>query len=238
MSRPVRICLVGGSGLVGSALIRACIGQPWLRLVAVARSELTLPQGARMEVLLADPANWGDAIAAARPDVIVSALGTTTKKVGGDEAAFRAVDHDLVLACARWGLDAGARQFIHVSSAMADAGSKHLYLRMKGETEQALAKLGYLRLDVIHPGLLLGKRGEFRPGERFAQIFAPAISPLMTGRWRKFKPVPADMVARAILALARQKQRGRFAHDYEGMESALRRLSYGQGLEPLDPAVE
>ena len=75
MSRPLRICLVGASGLVGSALVRACTSRPDVRLVAVSRRELALPAGARLEVLIADPANWGDAIAAARPDALVSALG-------------------------------------------------------------------------------------------------------------------------------------------------------------------
>lgn len=223
MSERVRICLVGASGLVGSAVIHACIGRTDVRLVAVARSELDLPPGARMEVLVADPANWDDAIAAARPDVVVSCLGTTTKKVGGDEAAYRAVDHDLVLACARWALAAGARQFISVGSAMADPHAKNFYLRMKGETEQALAKSGIPRLDLIRPGLLLGPRRERRPGEDFAKLLVPLMPLVLHGSWRRFRPVHADRLAEVILALAHEKARGRFVHDHDAMQRAVRR---------------
>ena len=138
MSDRVRICLVGASGLTGSALIRACVGRDDVRLVAVARRELDLPTGARMEVLLADPANWADAIAAARPHTVVSALGTTWAKAGKDEATFRAVDQEMVLACARWSVEAGARQFITVSSICADARTVDVRLRDAVDLQLAL----------------------------------------------------------------------------------------------------
>ena len=57
MSRVTRIALVGASGMVGTSLIRLAVGRADLRIVAVARRELSLPPGARMEVLLAEPAN-------------------------------------------------------------------------------------------------------------------------------------------------------------------------------------
>ena len=223
MSRPVRLCLVGASGLVGSALVRACVGRDDVRLVAVSRRELTLPPGARMEVLVADPANWEEAIAAARPEVVVSALGTTIRRVGGDQAAFRAVDHDLVLACARWGQEAGARQFIAVSSIGANPHARNFYLRVKGETELALTRSGINRLDLLQPGLLLGRRAEWRPGERLARLVAPLLPLVLHGGLRRYRPIRADTVAQVILALSHQKARGRFVHDHDGMERALRR---------------
>ena len=61
---------------------------------------MPLPKGARMELFVAEPKNWGEVIEALRPTAMICALGTTWKKSGRDEAAFRAVDHDLVLATA------------------------------------------------------------------------------------------------------------------------------------------
>jgi uncharacterized protein YbjT (DUF2867 family) len=226
MSRPIRICLVGASGLVGSALIRASVGRKDVRLVAVARRELDLPQGARMEVLVADPAHWGDAIAAARPDVVVCALGTTWKKAGEDEAAFRAVDQTLVLDCARWGLEAGARQFIAVSSVGAEMGAKAFYSRVKAEVELALGKVGYGRLDLLRPGLLNGRREESRPLERFGQAIAPVINLFLLGGAARYRSVKADWLAEVILALAHEKARGRFVHERDAMERALKRQAY------------
>ena len=71
MSKPVRIALVGASGLIGTSLIKLAVGRSDIRVIAVARRELVLPPGARMEVLLAEPAHWADAIAAANADVLV-----------------------------------------------------------------------------------------------------------------------------------------------------------------------
>jgi len=230
MSERVRICLVGASGLVGSALIRACVGRDDVRLVAVARSELALPAGARMEVLLADPANWGDAIAAARPQVLVSALGTTWARSGKDEAAFRAVDQELVLACARWGVEAGARAMIAISSVGADPHARGLYLRVKGEVDQALNKVGYPRLDIIRPGLLRGRRSERRLLEGLGQIVAPLVDPLLGGNLARYRSIRAATLAEAILALAREKARGRFVHEWPSLERALKRQAFQASL--------
>ncbi|MFC3174499.1 NAD(P)H-binding protein [Novosphingobium bradum] len=226
MSERVRICLVGASGLVGSALIRACVGRADVRLVAVARRELDLPPGARMEVLLADPEHWGDAIAAARPHSVVSALGTTWARSGKDEAAFRAVDQDLVLACARWAVEAGARQFIAISSVGADAAARGLYLRVKGEMEDALVKAGVPRLDIVRPGLLRGPRAERRPLERLGQIVAPLLDPLLGGNRARYRSIRAETLAEAILALAHEKARGRFVHEWPALDRLLKRQAF------------
>lgn len=230
MSERVRICLVGASGLVGSALIRACVGRDDVRLVAVARGELALPPGATMEVLLADPANWDDAIAAARPHVVVSALGTTWAKSGKDEAVFRAVDQELVLACARWAVEAGARQFIAISSIGADPQARGLYLRVKGEVEAALAKAGLPRLDIIRPGLLRGRRAERRPLEAIGQVVAPLIDPLLLGDLARYRSIRAATLAEAILALAHEKARGRFVHEWPALDRVLKRQAFQASL--------
>jgi uncharacterized protein YbjT (DUF2867 family) len=223
MSKVTRIALVGASGLIGSSLIQLAVGRPDLRIVAVARREFKLPEGARMEVLLADPANWGDAIAATNAQVIVSALGTTWKKAGKDEAAFRAVDEDLVLACARAAKAAGMRQMITVSSVGADPATKNLYLRVKGETEQKLGKIGLPRLDIIRPGLLRGNRDELRPAERLGMIASPLIDLALHGEYARYRSIKADVVARAIVGLTREKMAGRFVFEHDAILRAASR---------------
>lgn len=223
MSEPTRIALVGASGLVGSSLIRLACGRSDLRIVAIARRELSLPAGAQMEVLLADPASWGDAIAAANATVMVSALGTTWKKSGKDEAAFRAVDQELVLSCARAAKAAGVRQLIAVSSIGADRAARNFYLRVKGEVEEDLRKLGIARLDIIRPGLLRGARQELRPAERLAMLASPLADLAMQGGWRKYRSIKADTVARAIIAIAHEKAAGRFQFEHDAIVRAARR---------------
>lgn len=229
MSKPIRIALVGASGLIGSSLIRLGVGRDDFRVIAIARRELDLPKGARMEVLVADPAGWDDAIAAANANVLVCALGTTWKKSGKDEAAFRAVDHDLVLACGKAAKKAGIRQMIVISSIGAEAGSKNFYLRVKGEVEAALAKLGIPRLDILRPGLLRGPRtSDRRPGERAAILASPLTDLLLHGSLRRYRSISAATIARAIVGLAREKAAGRFVFEHDAIRRAARR---GAGTE-------
>ena len=224
MSRPCRIALVGASGLVGSSLIRLGVGREDFRVVAIARREIALPPGARMEVLVADPAHWADAIAAANADVLVCALGTTWRAAGKDEAVFRAVDETLVLACARAAKAAGIRQMIMVSSVGADPGARNFYLRVKGEVEAALGKIGLPRLDVLRPGLLRGPRAERRPAERLAQIASPLVDLLLHGGARKYRSIRSATLARAIVGLTRERAAGRFVFEHDALVRAARRV--------------
>jgi len=219
----VRICLVGSTGLVGSRLITECVGRDDVHLTAIARREIALPKGARMEVLVADLESWADAIAAANAQVLVSALGTTWRKAGKDEAAFRAVDHDLVLACAKAARAVGTDRAIVVSSAGADPYVKNRYLRIKGETDAALGKVGLKRLDILRPGLLRGPRRETRPLERLAMLASPLTDALMFGSYSRFRSVPDVTVARAIIGLAKEKAMGRFIHEGDAILRAAHR---------------
>ena len=222
---PIRIVLVGATGLIGSTLIRRAVGRERYRLTAIARREAPLPEGARMELLVADPAEWGAAIAAADAAVIVIALGTTWRASGRNEAVFRATDKDLVLACAQAAKAAGVGHCIVVSSVGAAISSRGLYLRVKGEVEDALAKLRFERLDILRPGLLRGPRSERRPAEKLAMLATPLIDNLLYGGLSKYRSVRATTMADAILALAVEKPRGRFVHEHDAIVRAARKLA-------------
>lgn len=176
-----------------------------------------------MEVLLTQPDRWSDAIAAATPDVVVCALGTTWAAAGRDEAEFRRTDHDLVLSCARWAAEAGVGRFIFVSSVGADMAARSVYLRTKGEVEMALGKIGFARLDIVRPGLLRGKREERRPLERIGQIVMPAADRMLLGGLSRYRSIRATDLADAILALAQIKTRGRYVHEHDALLRAIRR---------------
>jgi len=223
MSKPTRIALVGATGLIGMSLIRLAVNRPDIRIIAISRREVALPPGARMEVLVAEPDSWGDAIAAANADALVCALGTTWKKAGKDEAAFRAVDQDLVLACGKAAKAAGIRQMIAVSSVGADPMAKNFYLKVKGETEQALGKLGLTRLDVLRPGLLRGPREELRPAEKLGMVASPLADLLMNGAYRKYRSIQSETVAQAIVGLTREAMAGRFVFEHDAILRAARK---------------
>lgn len=143
--------------------------------------------------------------------VAICALGTTIR-AAGSEAAFRAVDFDAVLAFARAAQAAGVTHFILVTAVGADARSRVFYSRVKGEIETAVAALGFARLDLIQPGLILGPRADRRPVEAILQQVTPWLDPLLVGGLDKYGAIAADTVAAAIAALARQDAAGVVRH--------------------------
>ena len=220
---PVRIALVGATGLVGRRVIEIASAGDDVRILGIARREAPLPPGARMEMFVAEPDKWGEVLDAVRPRALICALGTTWKKAVRDEAAFRAVDHDLVLATAEAAKRAGVPNMVVVSAAGADKRAKALYMRVKGETEEALTRIGFKRLDILHPGLLRGERvDDLRFAERAAIIAAPLIDPLLSGSWERYRSIDAGLVAEAALGLALRRAGGRFTHDNEAMRRAAR----------------
>lgn len=229
MSEIPRIALVGATGLIGRRVIERASTSDAARLVGLARREAPLPTGARMEMFVAQTDKWGEVMQAVRPRALICALGTTWNKAGKDEEAFRAVDHDLVLASAEAAFKAGARNMVLVSAAGADRHSKSRYMRVKGEVEAALSQMGFKRLDILHPGLLRGTRSDdWRLVERLALLAAPLSDALLMGSWRRFASIDARDVAGAALGLALRHAPGRFTHDNDAMRRAARELVKGR----------
>ncbi|HEX8444529.1 MAG TPA: nucleoside-diphosphate sugar epimerase [Allosphingosinicella sp.] len=153
----MRVVLIGGTGLVGSLFADRFLERERGELHAILRRPSDREQAGWREHV-APVAEWPRIAGEIEAQVAISALGTTMR-AAGSEAAFRAVDHDAVLAFAKGAQAAGARQMLTVSSAGADRHSRNFYLGLKGEVEYALSHFGFARLDVFRPGLLRGPRG-------------------------------------------------------------------------------
>jgi uncharacterized protein YbjT (DUF2867 family) len=196
--------LAGASGLVGGLVLDLCPDA-----IPVSRRPIGRPG------VVAD---FDDLPPLPPADVAVCALGTTRARAGSD-AAFRAVDHDAVLAFARAAQAAGVTRFILISSVGANPQARLLYPRTKGEVEQALAGLGVARLDILQPGLLIGPRRERRPVERFLQWAAPVMDIALP---RDLGSIPAPAVARAIAVLATRSEPGVFRHGNQAIAQLAR----------------
>jgi uncharacterized protein YbjT (DUF2867 family) len=150
-------------------------------------------------------------------------LGTTIAKAGS-EAAFRAVDCGEVLRFARAARKAGAGRFVVISSVGADPGSKNLYLRVKGEMEAQLVALGFPALDIMQPGLLLGgRRAELRPAEAIGRLLMPLVNPVLPGALKPYRGIDVEVLARAMVGVARSGRRGMQRHTWEALLRAAQR---------------
>jgi uncharacterized protein YbjT (DUF2867 family) len=220
---PLRVALVGATGLVGRACLECLLARPDIsRVVTVGRrsSGISSPKLDERLVTGMDTAQLasGEAL-----DAGLCALGSTIA-AAGSQAAFRDVDMNAVLAFARNARAGGSRRFVHVSSVGADPASSNFYLRAKGEVEEALRHLGFDSLDIIRPGLLLGDRVEARPIEALARRVAPFGSALAIGPLRKYRAIPSHVVARAMVAAALSASAGTRVHTHDGIHALARSL--------------
>lgn len=203
----VRVLFAGGTGLVGGLLTGRLLARGDVALTSLVRSPHRAEESAiDFEALAADPV---EAFGSEPVDVGVSCLGTTIR-AAGSQAAFRRVDRDYVLAVARAARARGARRFVLVTSV--GAGGRGFYLRVKGEAEVGVRALGFQRVDLVRPGLLLGARAERRPGEQLAQRLAPFLDPLLLGRLDRYAALPATTVAAAIERLIGAAAPGIYVH--------------------------
>ena len=199
--RPFAVLLAGATGLLGRALLAELLADRATSAVhALVRRASGPTTEPRLQWLTVDYAAL-PALPAARH--AYCALGTTIK-VARSQAAFRRVDLDAVLAFARAALAAGVQRLAVVSALGADARSTVFYNRVKGEAEQALQGLGFEKIVVARPSLLVGDRAALgqpsRRGERLALALAAPLAPLIPAAWR---PIRAETVARAmVIAMA------------------------------------
>ena len=195
---PRNLLILGASGLTGEHLLDRVLNEPTVqRVLAPTRRALSAhphlenPRGNLLEILqqLQGPI-----------DTAFCCLGTTLRQAGS-ESAFRAIDHDLVIASARRARELGARHFLVLSSLGADPQSRVLYSRVKGEMEEALKAQDWPQLTIARPSLLLGQRPEQRPLE---QVAAP-MARLLLGKWRG---ISVCVLARALWRLALEERNG------------------------------
>jgi uncharacterized protein YbjT (DUF2867 family) len=213
-----QIVIAGATGLIGRQVVAELAGLEAIDLHALVRRKADdLPPDVHQHV--APSEDWPSLVGALRPEVAICCLGTTIK-VAGSQAAFRTVDHDLVLAFAKAARGAGAQHMIAVSSVGASARSSNFYLKTKGETEDGLRELGFDRVDVMRPGLLTGgTRPGSRPGEAIGIMLSPFTDLLMLGPLAKYRSTPSAKVAQAIVTMALAGGYGRHIHENDSIRA-------------------
>jgi len=212
-----KIIISGGSGLVGKQVADQMARTGYeVHLVSRRPSAQSTPN---VHEYVAPSDDWLAIVARIKPAVAISCLGTTIR-TAGSRAAFRAVDHDLVLAFAEASHKAGTQHFITVSSVGTIPASSNFYLRTKAEMEQGLCDIGFQRLDIMRPSLLTGgKRDAHRPGEALGILLSPLADRLMIGSMRKYASTPSHILAQAIAALADRPDEGVFIHENDSIRA-------------------
>lgn len=192
------VIVAGSTGLVGRELIKRLLGDKQTGTVhaLMRREPPNFPDSRRLLKHVVDFTQLPPLPVAHECYI---ALGTTIKDAGS-ENAFRAVDLDAVRAVAQAARTAGVLRLALVSALGANAESTVFYNRIKGLAEEAVAGLGFERVVIARPSLLVGNRDaigqRMRPMERVVLAVLQPAGGLLPTKWR---PIAASVVARALV---------------------------------------
>jgi len=191
--------VLGATGLVGSELVRLLLASDqYARVVTVSRRPLQI-KNEKLETCVVDFDRLDDIAEKISGDVLFSCLGTT-KKQAGSIAAQRVVDHDYQLQVARFAAANDVPHYCLVSSSGANPASASAYMKMKGELEQAVKQLGFKRVSLFQPSLLLGEREQVRLGESVGAMVVPWLCRLPI--LRRYRPIKGGEVAEKMLQVS------------------------------------
>lgn len=164
-----RVLVIGGTGQVGSALVRALLAAAaCTEVVMVNRRTAPLPAGAgarlRQVVLDTGAADFSDQVAAlartcaaqGEPVYAASCVGIGAGSAKWSDADIRRLEIGVVGAFARGCLAAGTERFGLLSAAGSSAKSRIRYARIMGEKEDAVRGVGFKRLAIFRPGIIAG----------------------------------------------------------------------------------
>lgn len=194
----MKAIVTGATGLIGKELVRQLLDNSGFDEVVILlrkRMRITHPKLQEHIINFDDPHTYQDLL---QGDVLFCAMGTTIKKAGS-QAAFRKIDYQFVVDFAEIAQKNGVKQFVVVSSVGAKTGTSNFYLRTKGEMEASVSQLKFEAVHIFRPSLLLGNRGESRPGEKIGEFFFKVFGILFFGSLRRYKPVQDSAVAKAMI---------------------------------------
>lgn len=205
--------LLGATGLTGNLLLRLLLEDPKYDTVyAYVRREIDI-RHPKLEQRITD---WDTLNSAVPAQDVFCCLGTTIRKAGSQEA-FKKVDLEYPRKVASLQKAAGSRHFLLISAIGANARSRIFYSRTKGEVEAAITALEYASYSIFQPSLILGDRKERRWAEKISMFLFPLIAPLLIGSWRKYRPIPAHVLAQSMQLAAHVNREGVQVYRYDEM---------------------
>lgn len=197
--------LAGATGLIGQSLMNLLIaGDAYQKIYVLTRRSPQLVHP-KLKYEKIDFDQLADCYFDEPIDDVYCALGSTIKKAGSKKD-FRKVDLEYVVSLARWSAINHVKTFSVVSSIGAKASSSSFYLRTKGQMEEAVIKTGVPAIYIYRPSFLTGHRHEFRLNEKLMFPIMKVVSPLLKGKWQKYRPISGSQVANAMYTMAQSGQ--------------------------------
>ncbi|NCB68938.1 MAG: NAD-dependent epimerase/dehydratase family protein [Bacteroidia bacterium] len=201
-NNPLHTALViGSTGMVGRELIKQlCESSEFEQVISFVRRSSGFSHSKLQEhvVNFDQPESWKELL---KGDVLFSCMGTTLAAAGSKASQYK-VDYTYQYETARMAAENNVPVYVLVSSTGANANSALFYPKIKGQLDEAVQKLGFKSVQILRPGQLYGERQQKRSAELFAVKMMFAMNSL--GIFKKYKPIHASEVAKAMISAAKR----------------------------------
>ena len=156
--------ILGGTGQVGGAAVAELLAIPECReVVMVTRKPIAARSRVRNVILDTGAADFAERTAAVAREVLsqgpasaVSCVGVGSGSARWSEEELTRLELGVVGAFARGCHDAGIAQFCLLSAAGSTVRSRIRYVRVMGMKEDTVRKVGFARLAIFRPGIIVG----------------------------------------------------------------------------------
>ena len=195
--------LFGSSGLIGGHLTKQLIeNSSYSKVKLFVRSDPKISDP-KIEVIKTDFNNLQNHKDEITGDDCFFCIGTT-KQNAPDKDEYRRIEYNIPVEIAKIAKSNSVKSFLYVSSGFADPKSSGAYLKNKGDVEEELKSLNFLKLGIMRPSFLIGDRKEKRIGEKIGIFIFKLISPFFLGPLKKMKPINSEKVAKAMIKIANE----------------------------------
>ncbi|MFC5406017.1 NAD(P)H-binding protein [Cohnella soli] len=200
----MRAILIGATGATGKDLLDLLLKDDSFRQVDIFVRRKLEVRHAKLNVHVIDfdkTEQWKHLV---KGDIVFSCLGTTLKAAGSKEAQWK-IDYDYQYQFAKAARDNQVNHYVLVSSGLASPHSRSFYLRMKGQLEEAVRGLGFAKLAIFNPPVLIRKKSD-RPLEVAGLKIIQYLNKI--GIFRSQKPLQTEILAQAMINAAKVTTNG------------------------------
>jgi uncharacterized protein YbjT (DUF2867 family) len=199
MNTKLSVVMMGASGAVGGEALKALLALKEVDQVTLLnRKNLSGVQDARLHqhaVDVLEPSSYAHLLGGHTTAICTLGVGQPSQM---SKAEFVRIDKDAVLAFATACKQAGVRHFELLGSVGANATSASLYLRTKGELEQGLLALGFHRLSLFQPSMILTPTNRYGVQQAITLAVWPHLQPVLAGPLRKYRGIAVETLGAAF----------------------------------------
>jgi uncharacterized protein YbjT (DUF2867 family) len=194
-----RVLIIGGTGQVGSAVVRALIAERLCSEVVMVNRKEIPPADSRVRQVIMDTSSvhfeseitklthslvaQGDAVYGA------SCVGVGTDSAKWSEEQLKALEVGVVGSFARGCFAGGISQFGLLSAAGSNSKSRIQYVRVMGLKEETVQSVGFKSVSIFRPGIIAGNA--------HTPFYASLLGRLIPGSYGNIEQIE---IARAFVA--------------------------------------